>query len=178
MVLSVVFRSQVKQNTSGPDNFRILGCLWTIHHRFTCKWDWTKMLNVPGESKDCIKSASYEYRKMQSQHLLQNVCDGCLWNSVGMKYSWLRRCGHFGKIHKGMDQGRAKIGYNVPSIKKTSSSDRKATSIKRMKSNDQEACEKKCCYFWFHSDFKFLRLFDVFLLLSHFAILQCNFYWF
>ena len=38
--------SQVQQDTSGPDNFRILGCLWTIHHRCTCKWDWSEMLNV------------------------------------------------------------------------------------------------------------------------------------
>ena len=38
--------SQVQQDTSGPDNFRILGCLWTIHHRCTCKWDRTEMLNV------------------------------------------------------------------------------------------------------------------------------------
>ena len=38
--------SQVQQDTSGPDNFRILGCLWTIHHRCTCKWDWTEILNV------------------------------------------------------------------------------------------------------------------------------------
>ena len=36
--------SQVQQYTSIPDNFRILGCLWTIHHRCTCKWDWTEML--------------------------------------------------------------------------------------------------------------------------------------
>ena len=39
------------QDTSGPDNFRILGCLWTgclwtIHHRCTCKWDWTGMNTV------------------------------------------------------------------------------------------------------------------------------------
>ena len=38
--------SQIQQDTSGQDNFRILGCLWTIHHRCTCKWDWTEMLNV------------------------------------------------------------------------------------------------------------------------------------
>ena len=38
--------SQVQQDTSGPDKFRILCCLWTIHHRCTCKWDWTEMLNV------------------------------------------------------------------------------------------------------------------------------------
>ena len=38
--------SQVQQDTYGPDNFQILGCLLTIHHRCTCKWDWTEMLNV------------------------------------------------------------------------------------------------------------------------------------
>ena len=38
--------SQVQQDTSGPDNFRILGCLWTIHHRCTWNWDWTEMLTV------------------------------------------------------------------------------------------------------------------------------------
>ena len=38
--------SQVQQDISGPDNFRILGCLMTIHHRCTCRWDWTEMLNV------------------------------------------------------------------------------------------------------------------------------------
>ena len=39
--------SQVQQDTSGPDNFRIMGCLWTIHHRCTCKWDWTEMNRQP-----------------------------------------------------------------------------------------------------------------------------------
>ena len=38
--------SQVQQDTPGQDNFRILGCLWTIHHRCTCKWDYTEMLTV------------------------------------------------------------------------------------------------------------------------------------
>ena len=37
--------SQVQQDTSGSDNFRILGYLWTIHHRCTCKWNWTEMLS-------------------------------------------------------------------------------------------------------------------------------------
>ena len=32
-----------------------------------------------------------------------------------------------------------------------------------MHSNDLEACGKKCCYFWFHSEVKFLTRFDVFL---------------
>ena len=32
--------------TFGPDNFQILDCLWTLHHRCTCKWDWTEMLAI------------------------------------------------------------------------------------------------------------------------------------
>ena len=32
-----------------------------------------------------------------------------------------------------------------------------------MDSNDLEACGKKCCYFWLHSEVKFLRVFDIFL---------------
>ena len=46
----------------------------------------------------------------------------------------------------------------------------------QMDSNDLEACEKKSCYFWFHSEVKFLTRFDVFLDLSHFALFLCNFY--
>ena len=38
--------SQVQQDTSGPDNFRTLCCLWRIHNRCTCKWDWTDTLTV------------------------------------------------------------------------------------------------------------------------------------
>ena len=38
--------SQVQQDISGPDTVRRLGCLWAIHHRCTCKWDWTEMLTV------------------------------------------------------------------------------------------------------------------------------------
>ena len=38
-----------------------------------------------------------------------------------------------------------------------------------MHSNDLKACGKKCCYFWFHSEVKFLTRFDVFLDLVIFA---------
>ena len=38
-----------------------------------------------------------------------------------------------------------------------------------MDSNDLEACGKKCCKFWFHSEVKFFTLFDVFLDLVIFA---------
>ena len=60
-------------------------------------------------------------------------------------------------------QGGAKIGHGGPLLQETSSSDRKATATNRMHSNDLEACGKKCCYFWFHSEVKFLTRFDVFL---------------
>ena len=32
-----------------------------------------------------------------------------------------------------------------------------------MHNSDVEACGKKCCYFWFHSEVKFLTRFDIFL---------------
>ena len=42
----------------------------------------------------------------------------------------------------------------------------------RMHSNALEACGKKCCYFWFHSEVKFLKRFyyHVFFGVSHFAL--------
>ena len=70
---------------------------------------------------------------------------------------------------QGRIQGGAKIGHGGPLLQETSSSDRKATATNQMHSNDLEACGKKCCYFWFHSEVKFLRVFDVFLDLVIFA---------
>ena len=58
----------------------------------------------------------------------------------------------FGQIRPGADPGRGKNRSGGP-LQETSSSDRKATAINRMYSNDVEACGKKCCYFWFHSNF-------------------------
>ena len=56
------------------DNFQILGCLWTRHHRCTCKWNWTEILTFFSvESKDCMDSASYEYRKMSARRGAQFV---------------------------------------------------------------------------------------------------------
>ena len=70
-------------------------------------------------------------------------------------------------------QGGAKIGYEGPLLQRTSSSDRKATATIRMHSSDLKVFGKKCCYFWLHSEVKFLtRLFG----LSHFGVLQCNIY--
>ena len=55
----------------------------------------------------------------------------------------------------------------------------KATATNRMHSNDLEACGKKCCYFWFHSEVKFLTRFDVFLdfvILHYFNAISMDFY--
>ena len=62
----------------------------------------------------------------------------------------------------GADPGRAKLGHGGPFLKRTSSSDWKATATNQMHSSDLEAFGKKCCYFWFHSEGKFLTRFDVF----------------
>ena len=59
---------------------------------------------------------------------------------------------------QGRIQGGVKIGHGGP-LQETSSSDRKATATNRMHSSDLEACGKKCCYFWVHSEVKFLTRF-------------------
>ena len=71
---------------------------------------------------------------------------------------------------QGRIQGGAKIGHGGPLLQETSSSDRKATVTNRMHSNDLEACGKKCCYFWFHSEVKFLTRFWRLFGLRHFAL--------
>ena len=86
----------------------------------------------------------------------------------------LRCCG---QIRRG--GGGGKIGHGGPLLRETSSSDQKATETNQMDSNDLEACEKKCCYFWLHSEVKFLTRFDVFLNLVIFAYFNAtliNFY--
>ena len=48
-----------------------------------------------------------------------------------------------------------------------------------MHSNYLEAFWKKCCYFWFHSEAKFLARFDVFLdlvILVYFNAISIDFY--
>ena len=87
-----------------------------------------------------------------------------------------RCCCFSARSAQGRIQGGAKIGHGGPLLQETSSSDRKATATNRMHSNDLEACGKKCCYFWFHSEVKFLTRFWRFFGLSHFGIFKCNFY--
>ena len=76
----------------------------------------------------------------------------------------------------GQIQGGAKIGHGDPLLQETSSS---ATATYQMHSSDVEACGKKCCYFWFHSEVKFLMRFDVFLdfiILPYFYAISMDFY--
>ena len=60
---------------------------------------------------------------------------------------------------QGPIQGGAKIGQGGALLQETSSSDQKATATNRMHSSDLETCGKKCCYFWFHFEVKFLTRF-------------------
>ena len=67
-------------------------------------------------------------------------------------------CCFSARFAQGQIQGGAKIGHGGPLLQQTSSPDRKATATNQMDSNDLEARGKKCCYFWFHSEVKFLDL--------------------
>ena len=60
--------SQVQRDTSDPDNSQNLGYWLIIRHQCICMWSWTEV-----ESKDCMKSASYEYRKMSARRGVQFV---------------------------------------------------------------------------------------------------------
>ena len=57
---------------------------------------------------------------------------------------------------QGRIQGEAKKDHGVPFFKKLHG---KATVKNRIHSNNLEACGKKCCYFWFYSEVKFLTHF-------------------
>ena len=63
-------------------------------------------------------------------------------------------------LAQGLIQGEAKqvMGGGGPLLKKTSSSDWKATATNQIHSNGLEACVMKCCCFWFHSVVKFFTL--------------------
>ena len=79
-------------------------------------------------------------------------------------------CCFLARSAQGWIQGGAKIGHGGPLLQESSSSDRKATVTNRIHSNDLETCGKKCCYFWFHSEIKFLTRFWRLFGLSHFAL--------
>ena len=83
----------------------------------------------------------------------------------------------FGQICPGADPGRGKNrSRGGPLLQETSSSDREATATNQMHSSDLETCGKKCCYFWFHSEVKFLMRFWRLFGLSQICLIYCNFY--
>ena len=119
----------------------------------------------PGQGK--ISHGVPFFKKISSPELL----DWFWWNLVGKKYP-LSLTG-VNVFRPDPPKGGSRAGQNrsrSPLLQETSSSDRKATATNWMHSNDLEACDKNCCYFWFHSEVKivtrFLRLFG----LSHFAL--------
>ena len=65
----------------------------------------------------------------------------------------------FGQIPPGANPGRGKNRSRGSPSSGNFSSYRKATATNRMHSSDLETCGKKCCYFWFHSEVKFLTRF-------------------
>ena len=81
---------------------------------------------------------------------------------------------------QGRIEGGAKIGHGGPLLQRTSSSDRKATATNRMHSNALEACGMKYCYFWFHSEVKFLtrfqHVFGLLVILPYFNSISVDFY--
>ena len=97
-----------------------------------------------------------------------------------MKYSWFRtRVVVFRPDPPVADRRRDQNRSGDPLLQETSSLDRKATATNRMHSSDLEACGKKYCYFWFHSEVKFWRVFDVFLdfvILPYFDAIAMDFY--
>ena len=64
----------VQKNTSGPDNFRILGGLLTIHHRCTCIWDWTEMPTV---------SFLMRAKTLNSARYPKSACNRCVIEHFG-----------------------------------------------------------------------------------------------
>ena len=101
--------------------------------------------------------------------------DGFWWNLVDMKYSWSLTSVVVFRPDPPRGGSRAGQKYVAgPVLQETSSSDWKATATNRMQRNDLEACGKKCYYFWFHSEVKFLARFWCLFGLSQFALFKCN----
>ena len=100
------------------------------------------------------------------------LLDEFWWNLVGMKYSWSLTS--VVAFQPDPPRGGSRAGQKEvtggPLLQETSSSDWKATATNQMHSNDLEACGKKCCYFWFHSEVKFLTRFWRLFGLRHFAL--------
>ena len=119
----------------------------------------------------CLSSVRRPLDNLHFQLLLQNgVMDfGETW------YGWSTQ-GHLqvmlfiGQIRPGRSQGGTKIGHGGPLLQRTSSSDRKDIATNRRHSSVLEECGKKCCYFWFNSEVKFLTHFWRLFGLRHFGV--------
>ena len=90
---------------------------------------------------------------------------GFYWNLVWMKYSRY-------SASADICRGGAWICHGGSLLKKTSSLDRKATGTHQIHSSDLEArwSGKKCCYFWCHSEVKFLTCVLRLCGLGHFVV--------
>ena len=80
---------------------------------------------------------------------------------------------------QGRIQDGAKIGHRGPLLQRTSSSDRKATAINRMQSNDLEACGWSVIIFGSIPKSNFWHIFYVFLdlvILPYFNAISIDFY--
>ena len=97
--------------------------------------------------------------------------DGFSWNLVWMKYSrFLTSVVVFGPDPpRGGSRAGQKYVMEGTLHQRNFSSDRKGTGTNQMHNNDLEACGKKCCYVWFHSEVKLLTHFGVFLDLVNFV---------
>ena len=78
----------------------------------------------------------YGWRSQGPLHVLRNLC----------------------QIRPGVDSMRGQNRLRGAFLK-IISSEPTAIAKKRMHSNDLEACGRKCCYFWFHSEVIFLTCF-------------------
>ena len=108
------------------------------------------------------------YMGTHSQPLLQNrLMD---FDEFGRDEVIMATHMHEGVSAQGRIPGRAKIGHEGSPYSKNFYFRPEGYSNKPKQSNNLEACGKKCCYFLFHSEVKFLthvrRLFG----LRHFGI--------
>ena len=113
-----------------------------------------------------------------SQPFTTEPLNGCLRNLVGMKCLWSLTSVVFWPDLSRADPGRGNNrSRGVPFFKKLLLQTGRLQRTNRMHSSNLEACGKKCYYFWFHSEVKFLTRFDVFFGLSSFCLILMQFLW-
>ena len=118
----------------------------------------------------------YYLRLFTFQLLLQNLLmdfdeTWYTWSALGPVQVLL----FFGQIHPGADPGWGKNRSGGPLLQRTSSSEWKASATKRMHIN-YLTFQKKCCFFWFHAEIKFLTHFLDLVVLGYFNAISIDFY--